>query len=677
MNGKLYPVKLSRSFFCNFGRWPGLALVLLFATTGLSQTAGNSDPSGFLSLTVDGTGGGANRLTYLGLGVTRPVEYQRTASVVGSNSITDSGASWTSNQYGGGVYFVEITSVNGSNSAAGVGTTYSILSNTTTTLTLATNLAAGITAPVGYKIRKQWTIASVFGANDEAGLQGGTAATADLVQLWNGAALDSYYYQTSGSVGWRKVGDTATDAGGTLIPFYSAVVVMRQQTANLSFVLNGTVKSGQTSIPIVVGDNYVGNVYPSNLTLAGSNLYTGNGATGLIGGDSSTADQVMLWNGTAFDIYYYQTSGGGGTGWRKVGDSSTDAGQTVIAQGSGFVIKRRNGGAFNWVVPETLTGGAPTPTPSATPTPTATATATATPNPTATPTPTVAPTATASPSPTATPGVTPTPTSTPLPSAQTLNLSTRMRVQTGDGVGIGGFIITGTAPKQVLIRGIGPSLSGFGVPDALADPTLELHGPTGFVTVTNDNWRDDPAQEALIIASGLPPASNQEAAVDATLPPGAYTAILAGKNNASGVALIEVYDLNPAANSHLANISTRAFVSTADNVVIAGFILGNNSGNDKVVVRGLGPSLGAVGVPNALANPLLELRDSNGTVLLQNNNWGDDTAQAAELTSAGLAPSNNLEAALVATLPPGAYTALLAGVNNGTGIGLIEVYDLP
>jgi len=252
-----------------------------------------------------------------------------------------------------------------------------------------------------------------------------------------------------------------------------------------------------------------------------------------------------------------------------------------------------------------------------------------------------------------------------------------MRVQTGDNVGIGGFIVTGSVPKHVLIRAIGPSLSGFGVPDPLMDPTLELHGPTGFATITNDNWREDSGQEALIIASGLPPSNNLEAAIDVTLAPGAYTAIVAGKNNSAGVALVEVYDLNQAANSQLANISTRAFVSTADNIVIAGFILGNNSGNDKVVVRGLGPSLGAVGVPNALANPLLELRDNNGTLLQQNNNWQDDAGQAAELTAAGLAPSNNLESGLVAILPPGAYTALLAGVNNGTGIGLVEVYDLP
>jgi len=339
----------------------------------------------------------------------------------------------------------------------------------------------------------------------------------------------------------------------------------------------------------------------------------------------------------------------------------------------------------------------PTATPSATPTvpPTATPTATppATPTPTATATPTVTPTATSTPAPTPNPTATPTPTPTPspTPAAQTVNLSTRMRVQTGDNVGIGGFIVSGTpsagsehrasrdgsgpSGKHVLVRAIGPSLTQFGVPNALPDPVLELHGPDGFVTVTNNNWRDDPAQEALIIATGLAPSSNLESAIDANLSPGAYTAVVRGNNNTTGVALIEVYDLGQAVPSKLANISTRAFVSTGDDIVIAGFILGNQSGNDRIVVRGIGPSLTAFGVPGALANPTLELRDNNGTLLLANNNWQDDAGQAAELTVAGLAPTNPLESGIAATLPPGPYTALLAGSNNGTGVGVVEVYD--
>ena len=251
-----------------------------------------------------------------------------------------------------------------------------------------------------------------------------------------------------------------------------------------------------------------------------------------------------------------------------------------------------------------------------------------------------------------------------------------MRVQTGDGVGIGGFIITGNAPKHVLLRAIGPSLSQAGVPNVLADPVLELHGPDGFFTITNDNWKDDPVQKVLIEASGIPPTDDFESAIDASLDPGAYTAVVRGNNNTAGVALIEVYDLNPNVSAKLANISTRAFVSTGDNIVIAGFMLGNHSGTDRVVVRGLGPSLTALGVPGTLANPRLELRDSNGALLAVNNDWQDDPAQAAALNNAGLAPTNFRESGMVTTLPPGPYTALFSGTNNGTGIGLIEVYDL-
>jgi hypothetical protein len=249
-----------------------------------------------------------------------------------------------------------------------------------------------------------------------------------------------------------------------------------------------------------------------------------------------------------------------------------------------------------------------------------------------------------------------------------------MLVQTGDSVGIGGFIITGNGPKNVIVRAIGPSLARSGVPNPLADPVLELHGPAGFMTVINNNWRD--TQQVAIEATGLAPTDDLESAIVATLNPGAYTAIVRGNNNTTGIALVEVYDLNASSGSKLANISTRAFTGTGNNIVIAGFILGSGGGNDNVIVRGLGPSLAAVGVPNVLANPTLELRDSNGGLILADNDWMDNAAQAAIITAAGLAPTNNLESAIAATLPPGAYTALLAGLNGGTGIGLVEVYDL-
>jgi hypothetical protein len=253
-----------------------------------------------------------------------------------------------------------------------------------------------------------------------------------------------------------------------------------------------------------------------------------------------------------------------------------------------------------------------------------------------------------------------------------------MRVQTGDNAGIAGFIITGTAPKNVLLRGIGPSLTAFGVAGALANPTLDLRRPDGTRIRANDDWRDDPAQAVAIEATGIPPQHNLEAAIIETLEPGSYTVILRGMGMAMGVGLAEVYDLNQGANSKLANLSTRAFVDTGENIVIAGFVLGGSppqAGNDKAVVRGIGPSLTAFGVANALADPTLELRDSNGALLASNNDWRDSPAQAAELTAAGLAPTNPLESGIAITLPPGSYTALLAGRNNGTGVGVVEVYD--
>jgi hypothetical protein len=250
-----------------------------------------------------------------------------------------------------------------------------------------------------------------------------------------------------------------------------------------------------------------------------------------------------------------------------------------------------------------------------------------------------------------------------------------MRVRPGDNAGIGGFIITGNTPKQVLLRAIGPSLTGSGVADPLPDPVLELHGPDNFVTVRNDNWREDPVQEQLIKNSGIPPTNDLESAIHATLVPGAYTAVVMGKGNAEGIGLVEIYDLNPGADSKLANISTRALAGVGDNIVIAGFMLGQNTGNNRVVVRGLGPSLASAGIANPLDDPILELRNGNGTLLLANNDWQDNSDQALILTAVGLAPPNQREAGMATGLSPGLYTALLAGLNGGTGIGLVEIYS--
>lgn len=270
----------------------------------------------------------------------------------------------------------------------------------------------------------------------------------------------------------------------------------------------------------------------------------------------------------------------------------------------------------------------------------------------------------------------PTPTATPSP-AQALNISTRLRVQSGDNVLIGGFIITGNAPKNVALRGIGPSLTGFGIPDALADPTLELRASNGTLIVQNDNWQDDPAQAAQLTALGLALQDSNESGIVQTLLPGAsFTAILAGKNNGTGVGLVEIYDTNHTADSQLANISTRGLVLTGDNVMIGGFILGGSSSSTRVAVRGIGPSLAQFGLNPVLADPTLELRDGNGALLVSNDNWQDDSAQAAQLMAIGLAPQDANESGIIQSLPPGAFTAIMAGKNGGTGIGLVEIYNV-
>ncbi|MEY2550641.1 MAG: hypothetical protein QOG12_785 [Verrucomicrobiota bacterium] len=271
----------------------------------------------------------------------------------------------------------------------------------------------------------------------------------------------------------------------------------------------------------------------------------------------------------------------------------------------------------------------------------------------------------------AAPSPTPTPTATP---TQLLNVSTRARVETGAGNEIiGGFIVTGSGTKNVIIRGLGPSLQSMGITDFMINPTLELHPPSGPV-VFNQDWRD--TQQAQIKATGIPPLFDVESAIVATVSPGAYTVILKGLNNGTGLGLIEVYDLQPGGTAKLANLSTRASVKTGPNVMIGGFIIGNGAAN--TVVRALGPSLTASGVPGALPDPTLELRDGDGALILSNDDWQDNAAQSAALTAAGMAPPNAKESAVIKVLPPGAYTAVVQG-KNGTanGVGLVEIYNIP
>jgi uncharacterized Zn-binding protein involved in type VI secretion len=256
--------------------------------------------------------------------------------------------------------------------------------------------------------------------------------------------------------------------------------------------------------------------------------------------------------------------------------------------------------------------------------------------------------------------------------AQLGNISTRAFVQTGDNVMIGGFIITGSGQKRLILRAIGPSLLNNGITNPLQNPTLELHDHTGAVIASNDNWMDAP-NEQEIIDSGLAPSNNLESAILTSLNPGNYTAIVRGINNGTGIGLVEGYDLDPTAGSKLGNISTRALVQTGDNVMIGGFII-SGSGQKSVIVRAIGPSLTQQGITNPLLDPTLELHNGSGTVIAFDDNWRD--SQEAEIEATGLAPSDDRESAIVRTLAPGNYTAIVRGKNNTIGVALIEVYDL-
>jgi hypothetical protein len=252
-------------------------------------------------------------------------------------------------------------------------------------------------------------------------------------------------------------------------------------------------------------------------------------------------------------------------------------------------------------------------------------------------------------------------------------VSTRLRVETGDNVLFAGFIVTGTQNKKVIILGIGPSLTGFGVPGALDNPTLELYQGNTLLE-SNDDWINSPNKQA-IMDSGFAPSNNLESAIIRTLPANnsQYTAIIRGANNGTGIGVVQVYDLDGTANSRLANISTRGLVQTGDNVLIAGTIV-QGQVPQKVIVVALGPSLPLSG---KLANPTLELRDVHGTLLDANDNWVDSPNKQAIIDS-GVAPGDNMESAIVATLPANAaqYTAIVRGVNGTTGVAVVEVFAL-
>ncbi len=256
-----------------------------------------------------------------------------------------------------------------------------------------------------------------------------------------------------------------------------------------------------------------------------------------------------------------------------------------------------------------------------------------------------------------------------------LNLSTRSLVETGDNVLINGFIISGPDPKTVVLRALGPSLTGFEVSGALSDPVLSLYNSSGTLLATNDDWQTDIGATFIEQNGFAPPNPVESAHLQTDLTPGAYTVVVTGKNGAQGISLAEVYEVpSPGLNSILTNVSGRGFVGTDDNVLISGFIVGD-VGSATVIVRALGPSLGSFGVSDPLSDPVLTIFDSNGNVIASNDNWQDDN-NAVLVQQNGLAPPDALDSAIVLYLPAGTYTAIVSGANGATGNALVEVYHL-
>ena len=285
----------------------------------------------------------------------------------------------------------------------------------------------------------------------------------------------------------------------------------------------------------------------------------------------------------------------------------------------------------------------------------------------------LAPTSTPTPTPTRTPTATPTPSPAP---GQLVNISSRANLATGAQVGINGFIISGSTPKKILVRALGPSLTGNGqtLPGVLLDPVLELHDAAGSLIFSNDNWNTS-TQEGQIQDSGLAPGDSRESAIIATLPEGSYTIVIRGKNNTTGIALGEVYALPPNGSSELVNISGRALTSAGDDVLITGLILGGETSR-SILIRALGPTLHAAGVTGELLDPMLDLYDANGAVLESNNDWSS-ASNHPRIEATGLAPKDDRESAMLVTLAPGSYTGIVRGVDGTAGIALLEAYALP
>lgn len=330
---------------------------LIVPLTLEAQTTVYSDVGGFNTVIVAGSGNGESRLTFTATQFLRSTKHSGVATLTGSGQLHDVSAAWAEGAFNGinGSHYVEILKVNGQSSGFGVGLTRTISATSAAekTLTLESPFPEGLAAPLEYRVISHWTLGSVFGLANSAGLQGGTAVTADLVQLWNSSGYDSYFFQTSGvgGVGWRRVGDQSTDASGTVIRQDQSILIKRSGVPALPLVLHGWVKTGQGAMEIANGYNFMPNPFAEALTLGSCGLFTGDPLTGIAPGNAAGADQVMLWNGASYDTYYFQTLGLGGTGWRKAGAQSVDAAQTKIEAGTSIIVWRKHPDGFTWNIP--------------------------------------------------------------------------------------------------------------------------------------------------------------------------------------------------------------------------------------------------------------------------------------------------------------------------------------
>jgi CSLREA domain-containing protein len=541
--------------------------------------------------------------------------------VTGSMAGSGGGASLT---FAGGIFRNCTFSNNSSSNAGGSGGGIFFFGNSGYTLRLVSS-----------------TVSGNHSANNGGGIENlsGSSGGNSRIEIVNSTVANNTANGGAGGI----LTFTQNNAGSTATTTLRNTIVAGNSSKNLATGTSGGGAATFTTLGFNLSDNYNAVLAPLATDIMSATPLLG----ALADNGGTTPTHALLFGSPALD-------GGNNSGsgvsvdQRGVTRPIDLAGITNAASSDGTDI-----GAYE----------AQTAPPSPTPTPTATATATATATPTAT--------------------ATATPTGTPTPTPGLVgNVSTRLPVGTGDNALIEGFIVQGPAgsTKKIVVRAIGPSLIPFGITDALANPTLEIHDSTSAIVATNDDWKTTQTgglitsdQTAAITASQVAPSNDLESAIIADLAPGSYTAVVRGLGNTTGTGVVDAYDLSAGSPANLANIATRGLIQAGDKLMIAGFIIRN--GSVRAVVRAIGPSLAAFGITNALPDTTLQLRDQNGVIVRENDDWQSD--QKTELEATSLQPSDPLEAAVVVTIPPGQYTAQVRGKPETTGTGVVQVYFIP